>query len=123
MFPAASLDRSSRLKDALAVAPGSARDPVAGVAVALLRHLDIGRLGHHHDQVRIGHVERRTVFGELDLKDISLVSFSHEVAKLRAFFELGTEKHIRECADFVIWSYDWCREGGSNPHEVALGGF
>ena len=24
---------------------------------------------------------------------------------------------------FILQSLSWCREGGSNPHEVALGGF
>jgi hypothetical protein len=86
------LDRLERKYKALAKATGPAKccewcSPASLGAIwphdlNLACRSDIGRLGQHHDQVRIGNVERRAVFGELDFKNVLLILFTHEVADL-----------------------------------------
>ena len=54
----------------------------------------------------------------------------NETAQQTRAFIRGNPRHNLGTGDFYISQfvdsmlcYLWCREGGSNPHEVALGGF
>ena len=39
-----------------------------------------------------------------------------------SFYFLGTKEN-RLCKLFILKMIIWCREGGSNPHDLAVGGF
>ena len=38
-------------------------------------------------------------------------------------FLLGDQKNVRKYEQMTYRFNEWCREGGSNPHDLAIGGF